>query len=806
MRYGVLLNQIKANVVLGVDQYPTNLDKAYAILTDSQIQQERDRLRRSGNTNNTNVTNYAGNNMQGDSNYQSDRQVPEGENIVIGTDRRVSTVQCTRCNTWGHYANVCPQVSTTVSKKKVNKNIFENNFTSLCYILDTGSTHNIVKEPDDLTNITNLFNNKVLHMRSSTGDVMKYYKKGKHTTFGVDAYYNKDTAANILAFHTLANLKGAYMLYDSRAADCFRLIYKDGKELQFKNCGDGLYTFVHPNENIKFESNKKEQLNEDVKHNTTTQKESVNVQTQYIQTVSENKKLMSKREIERAQSARELQEYLGWPSTKEFVNIINGNEIRNINITVDDIKRALVLYGEPTQCIRGKMTRRRPMSHDTMEFLQQPLPIELHDKRIELFLDLFKFAGTWFIIIESSRIKYVDIEVMTGQGLEYIIEQVKQCIRKYKARGLQISGAHVDNQFYKSEFQRAIAPTILIPYATEEHVSTIERRIRAVKERMRAILSGLPFKKLPKVMVRGLATKVKNMINKFPVRKGGVSSTLSPEEIVEGKHKLDGNRRRINFGQYAEVHEGTTNTAANRSIGGIAMYATNARDGFAFMCIETGRCRHSNNWVEKPITEDVIAKVENLTKEGVEVHTLMSELDMIVPEDIIDSSEYIRMADERKQRHELKSREDDVPNISSMERDTYDEIDGQMETDGDDSDSNNADSTEEQDSGRDNEIFDTNEDIDHDIMIEDRSDMMNNEQEINSEDINDDMEIENESIMYNEKTSDMNNIKDDINYNNDETIPTSNEEKYEPVVDDTDIVAQDADHNLSVNMGIQEDS
>ena len=154
------------------------------------------------------------------------------------------------------------------------------------------------------------------------------------------------------------------------------------------------------------------------------------------------------------------------------------------------------------------------------------------------------------------------------------------------------------------------------------------------------------------------------MINKFPVRKGGVSPTLSPEEIVEGKRKLDGNRRRINFGQYAEVYDGTTNTAANRSIGGIAMYATNARDGFAFMCIETGRCRHSNNWIEKPITEDVIAKVENLTKEGVEVPTLMSELDMIVPEDIIDTSEYIRMADERIQRHELKSQEDSKINTS----------------------------------------------------------------------------------------------------------------------------------------------
>ena len=101
-----------------------------------------------------------------------------------------------------------------------------------------------------------------------------------------------------------------------------------------------------------------------------------------------------------------MQEYLGWPSTQEYINIINGNEIRNIDVTVNDIKR------EPTQCLRGKMTRRRTLSHDTLEFLQQPLPIELYDKRIELFIDLYKFAGTWFIIIESSRIKYIDIEVI----------------------------------------------------------------------------------------------------------------------------------------------------------------------------------------------------------------------------------------------------------------------------------------------------------------------------------------------------------------------------------------------------------
>ena len=75
---------------------------------------------------------------------------------------------------------------------------------------------------------------------------------------------------------------------------------------------------------------------------------------QYLQTVKDNELLMSNKERERAKNARELQEYLGWPSTQEYINIINGNEIRNVDVAVDDIKRALLLFGEPTACLRGK--------------------------------------------------------------------------------------------------------------------------------------------------------------------------------------------------------------------------------------------------------------------------------------------------------------------------------------------------------------------------------------------------------------------------------------------------------------------
>ena len=59
---------------------------------------------------------------------------------------------------------------------------------------------------------------------------------------------------------------------------------------------------------------------------------------QFLQTVHENKKLMTKREREHVKYARSVQEYLGWPSTKDFMDMIGGNNILNIDLTLDDIK------------------------------------------------------------------------------------------------------------------------------------------------------------------------------------------------------------------------------------------------------------------------------------------------------------------------------------------------------------------------------------------------------------------------------------------------------------------------------------
>ena len=48
------------------------------------------------------------------------------------------------------------------------------------------------------------------------------------------------------------------------------------------------------------------------------------------------------------------------------------------------------------------------------------LPAEIHNKRINLFIDIFKIAGVKFFICESSRIQYVEIYSILSRSLDKI--------------------------------------------------------------------------------------------------------------------------------------------------------------------------------------------------------------------------------------------------------------------------------------------------------------------------------------------------------------------------------------------------
>ena len=70
---------------------------------------------------------------------------------------------------------------------------------------------------------------------------------------------------------------------------------------------------------------------------------------------------------------------------------------------------------------------------------------------------------------------------------------------------------------------------VIVPAQT--HVPEVERFIRVIKERFRALYHHLPYSTMPGVMVDKAVTHLTKWLNCFPV-KGGMSPYYSPRTIL----------------------------------------------------------------------------------------------------------------------------------------------------------------------------------------------------------------------------------------------------------------------------------
>ena len=171
--------------------------------------------------------------------------------------------------------------------------------------------------------------------------------------------------------------------------------------------------------------------------------------------------------------------------------MVENNHLINCDITVDDIQRSIDLYGTPVPICKGKMTRQSPSQHDMMAKL--PLPAKLHDKRIDLYVDLFFVGGQTFLLTKSGQINYFSIHALKSKAMSQIIEAIIRDLNLYEKRDLVFITIHGDNKFDSEVLKDAIQPEALEVYAQNEHVGPAEHGIRTIKERTRCTIHGLPY-------------------------------------------------------------------------------------------------------------------------------------------------------------------------------------------------------------------------------------------------------------------------------------------------------------------------
>jgi hypothetical protein len=184
----------------------------------------------------------------------------------------------------------------------------------------------------------------------------------------------------------------------------------------------------------------------------------------------------------------------------------------------------------------------------------------------------------------------------------------------YLHRGFRLKHVNLDGEFGPIQALIQELGTRANLASANEHAPEAERRIRVIKERVRALRFGMPFSRLPRLMVIHMVFQCTRLLNYFPT-KGGISDTISPRTLLLGETLEYKKQFRLSIGDYCQVHENDTprNSQLPRTQGAICLGASgNTQGGYHFMSLRSGLKITRYSWTLIPMPDTVIDRVNAL--------------------------------------------------------------------------------------------------------------------------------------------------------------------------------------------------
>ena len=207
----------------------------------------------------------------------------------------------------------------------------------------------------------------------------------------MEVHYNKDSLANIHSLKHVTDLPGVSVSMNTIKDPNIFVHLPNGNVIKFQQYSSGLYYHDVYDGIMTSEPMTRETKTSEEEISTNNINDEVIVYpTTLLNTVAENCKFYTRKEIEGAKKARKLQQVLGWPGTSTFKSYLNNNLITNSEVTADDVSRAEHIFGVPIPLLRGKMTNTpTPHSTATIKKKKLPLSVPLQHQCITLFVDFF---------------------------------------------------------------------------------------------------------------------------------------------------------------------------------------------------------------------------------------------------------------------------------------------------------------------------------------------------------------------------------------------------------------------------------
>ena len=494
-------------------------------------------------------------------------------------------------------------------------------------ILDTGSTIKAtLMNPDFVHDVR--VSKRPMNMGTNAGN-KRMNLEATVPDMGPGCYFDPEWVANIFGFSHMADVNR--ITYDNWEEDAFLVHTKDGI-IKFKRTKDGLYAYTPSEEYIQAVAELKHmepppRAKKMAPPPQVFDKDGDVIPKLYdeesgtcnmVCTVAENRKNYTQRQFDDAKKARRLYHIVGCPALESFKQAIRQRIIKNNPVTVADVNIAERIFGPDLGTLKGKSTRSKPprVKDDWVEI--PPELLEQHHD-ITFCMDIMYVNGLPMFTGIDKSVKHRGLVPLKNREADELYKALDEIFRYYNDAGFLITDVHCDREFkplmdvVKDELDVNMNYT-----ARGEHVPEAERNNRTIGERIRATFHNLPFKAIPKIMIKFLSMVCADNLNIFPT-KGGISSYFSPKMIMSKKDYDYLKHCQAPFGAYVHGDLDTTNTNAPRTVDAIYFRPINNKQGgHELMNLNTGElitCKKIHGPL--PMTDLVINAVEQMAyREG----------------------------------------------------------------------------------------------------------------------------------------------------------------------------------------------
>lgn len=185
--------------------------------------------------------------------------------------------------------------------------------------------------------------------------------------------------------------------------------------------------------------------------------------------------------------------------------MLKRGKLFNANITSQDYRNAIQIYGKDLGDIKGKTTQKTP-DHIPVNVLEKPKAINL-----TLSVDVMYFTGMMFLTTVSRNVHFITASLLENRRKQTILREIQKNFNIYKGKGHEVNNIKffdtkdtpihtllVDNEF-QSIKEKIEENGVQVHVVTKnEHVPEVECQNRVIKEISRAIIQTLPNTDLPR--------------------------------------------------------------------------------------------------------------------------------------------------------------------------------------------------------------------------------------------------------------------------------------------------------------------